>query len=258
MDVGGEVDQPPPRKKGIIFKKRKTDDTATGGEQGKEAVIQLEDLSSFSAKQDKLHAFENDGDGSSVWNRGFPFNVVAEEVVQSFSDIARVEEAGDVGVDQFLQVLGFRLACIGRSQEKKHKKIATEVDQCAVLKEQLISKETVLTELKKNVSDLEGELKVEKENCEKVSKLLKKKETELEDKNKRVIDLTTQMKEFEASREGDILDAFAEGFERAVTQVKFLFPDGGFSLLDPSKVVRDGQLVDDEEVIEEGGDNLVN
>ncbi|QHN99938.1 uncharacterized protein LOC110269575 [Arachis ipaensis] len=157
MDGGGEVNQPPPKKKGIVFKKRKSDMVFIDSEPDKDGVVQLEDLSSFIVKQDKLHIFENDRDGSLVWDRRFPFNVVADEVVECISDISRVDEVGDIGVDQFLQVLGFRLAFIGHSQEKKHKKAVLETAEDVVLREQLSSKETALTELKKKFSDVEKE-----------------------------------------------------------------------------------------------------
>ena len=39
-----------------------------------------------------------------MWSQKFPFNIVADEVVQTVTDVRRVEEVGDIGVDQFLQV----------------------------------------------------------------------------------------------------------------------------------------------------------
>ncbi|QHO00299.1 uncharacterized protein DS421_13g405340 [Arachis hypogaea] len=64
------------------------------------------------------------------------------------------------------------------------------------------------------------------------------------------------MKPMESNRETNILDVFAKGFELAVTQAKFLAPDGDFTAMDLSKVVQDRLLEDDEEAAEEGDDNL--
>lgn len=96
-----EVNQPAQKKKGIVFKKRKSE--VINLEEGEKAVP-LSELSNFTVKQEKLHSFEEEGDGSSVWDKKFPFNVLADEIVQSAPDVARIEEVGDVGIDQFMQV----------------------------------------------------------------------------------------------------------------------------------------------------------
>lgn len=150
-------------------------------------------------------------------------------------------------------MLGFRLASIGRSQEKKHRKSVGEVSQVSELKEQLLLKETSIVELKKKLSEVENELKVQKECYKEISGLLKKKENDLSSLSTQVVEVSAKMKDLENRREGDVLDAFAEGFQRAVNQARFLCPEEDFSAMDPGKVIRDGNLVDDEE--EEGGDN---
>lgn len=154
------------------------------------------------------------------------------------------------------QVLGFRLVSIGRSQEKKHRKMLRTAAESDVLKGQLESKESVLSKLKKELDVVKEELRLEKENHERDVETLRKKENDLSIMSEQMIEVTLKMKKMEASREAEILDAFAEGFERAVTQAKFMVPDGNFTAMDPSKVVREGHLVDDEEVAEEGDDNL--
>ncbi|XP_052117675.1 uncharacterized protein LOC127747623 [Arachis duranensis] len=251
-DGGAEVDQPL-KKKSIVFKKRKSDAVAEN-EGPEEERLQLDDLPNFVLKQEKLHSFDEDEESSSVWCKKFPFGVVADEVVQSEIDKNRVEAVGDVGVDQYLQVLGFRLASIGRSQEKKHRKGLSEASKIVKLKEELVLSESSAKDLKKKLTDTESKLKVEKECHERISALLKEKENDLSSVNERLTDLSAKMKKFEENKQGDILDAFAEGFVRAVNQAKFLFPDGDFGAMDPAKVIRDGKLVDDEEVSE--NDNL--
>nr|XP_025661209.1 uncharacterized protein LOC112756804 [Arachis hypogaea] len=254
-DGGAEVDQPPPRKKGIVFKIRKSD--AVENEGGvEEEKMRLDDLPNFILKQEKLHAFEEEEENSSVWSKKFPFSVVSDEIVQSEVDRSRVDAVGDLGVDQYLQVLGFRLASIGRSQEKRHKKELSEASNIAKLKEQLMLSEASAKDLKKKLSETESELKVEKECHERISALLKEKENDLSSINDRLTELSVKMKKFEENKQGDILDAFAEGFERAVNQAKFLVPGGDFSAMDPAKVIQGDKLIDDEEVVEEGDDNL--
>ncbi|XP_025639738.1 uncharacterized protein [Arachis hypogaea] len=247
-----EVNQPAQKKKGIVFKKRKSE--VINLEEGEKAVP-LSELSNFTVKQEKLHSFEEEGDGSSVWDKKFPFNVLADEIVQSAPDVARIEEVGDVGIDQFMQVLGFRLVSIGRSQEKRHKMMLGNSLEITELKEQLKSKEIVLTELKEELSVSKEKLKLVKEDHERAVESLGKKVNELSTMSDQIIEVTAKLKHMESNHEAEILDAFAEGFERAVIQAKFLHPEEDFTALDPSKVVRDGQLVDDEEVVEEEGNN---
>ncbi|XP_072089618.1 uncharacterized protein [Arachis hypogaea] len=256
-----EVNQPVQKKKGIIFKKRKSevvnlDEGEKAGQLDEgEKVVQLDELSAFSIKQERLHSFVEEGDGSSVWDKKFPFNVVADEVVQSASDVARIEEVGDVGIDQYMQVLGFRLVSIGRSQEKRHRKMSQDVAGVDELKEQLRKKDALITDLKKELSVLKEKLKLEKEEHEKAVESLGKKVNELSTMSDQIIEVTSKLKQMESSREADVIDAFAEGFERAVIQAKFLHPGEDFAAMDPSKIVQDGQLVDDEEAAEEEGNN---
>ncbi|QHO45504.1 uncharacterized protein DS421_6g179550 [Arachis hypogaea] len=255
MEIGAEVNQPEPKKKGFVFKKRKSDAINIDDDETTKA-IQLNELSNFTLKQERLHGFEEEGDGSSVWEKNFPFSVVVDEIVQASSDLGRIEGVGDVGIDQFIQVVGLRLASIGRAQEKKHKKMLRAATENIVVKEQLETKEKSLIELRKEIAAVKEELKLEKESHEKDVETLSKKEKELDNTSEQIVVLTLKLKKMESSREGEILDAFAEGFERAVTQAKFLLPDGDFTAMDPSKIVREGDLVDDEEVAEEDGDNL--
>ncbi|QHN98165.1 uncharacterized protein DS421_18g633690 [Arachis hypogaea] len=167
-----EVNQPAQKKKGIVFKKRKSE--VINLEEGEKAVP-LSELSNFTVKQEKLHSFEEEGDGSSVWDKKFPFNVLADEIVQSAPDVARIEEVGDVGIDQFMQVLGFRLVSIGRSQEKRHKMMLGNSLEITELKEQLKSKEIVLTELKEELSVSKEKLKLVKEDHERAVESLGKR-----------------------------------------------------------------------------------
>ncbi|QHO50274.1 uncharacterized protein DS421_1g21180 [Arachis hypogaea] len=255
-DGGAEVDQPPPKKKGIVFKKRKSDVVVENEGPVEEEKLQLDDLPNFIVRQEKLHSFEEEEENSSIWSKKFPFSVVADEIVQSEVDRNRVEAVGDLGVDQYLQVLGFRLASIGRSQEKKHKKGLSEASKIVKLKEKLVLSDASAKDLKKKLSETETELKVEKECHERISALLKENENDISSINERLTELSAKMKKFEENKQGDILDAFAEGFERAVNQAKFLVPGGDFGAMDPAKVIQGGKLVDDEEVVEEGDDNL--
>ncbi|XP_020979104.1 uncharacterized protein LOC110271857 [Arachis ipaensis] len=103
VDGGGEVDQPMPVKKNFVFKKRKIEDVNLDSDVGeKNEGIPLEELSSFVKNQEKLHGFLVDDNSSSLWDKKFPFMVVADEVLQSASDQALVEEVGDVAVNQYL------------------------------------------------------------------------------------------------------------------------------------------------------------
>ncbi|RYR51283.1 hypothetical protein Ahy_A06g026309 [Arachis hypogaea] len=61
---------------------------------------------------------------TSLWSEHFPFTVLADEHGQSPADVKLVHEVGDVGVAQYLQVIGARLMCIGQTEELKHSKTA--------------------------------------------------------------------------------------------------------------------------------------
>ncbi|QHO31744.1 uncharacterized protein DS421_8g244190 [Arachis hypogaea] len=131
-------------------------------------------------KQEKLYGFSNGGDGSSVWDRNFPFMVVADEIFQSTSDVMLVNDVSDIGVDQSLQVLRFQLGSISQSQEEKHKKMLKKTNDLEGLKEDLDLKKKVIDKLKKNFAkEKEEELMVIKSSYEKDTKLLKKKEGDL-------------------------------------------------------------------------------
>nr|XP_025664739.1 uncharacterized protein LOC112763227 [Arachis hypogaea] len=143
-DGGVEVNQPIPKRRKIVFKKKKTDliDVDVSNyllENGKE--ILLEELTTFVSNQETLHGFADGGDGSSVWDKNFSFMVVADETFQSSSNVTLVNE-----------VVEFRLASIGRSREVKHKKLLEKTDKLACLREDLNLKNDLIAGMKKKFS----------------------------------------------------------------------------------------------------------
>ncbi|XP_020965908.1 uncharacterized protein LOC110266177 [Arachis ipaensis] len=101
--------------------------------------------------------------------------VILDEVCQSSADVAVANEAGDVSIDQFMQVLGLRLASLGRSQEIKHRKVLGQMEDLSKLREELSLKKTLVTDLESKLSMKEEELKLIVEKYQKEAKLLKKR-----------------------------------------------------------------------------------
>ncbi|XP_016178020.1 uncharacterized protein LOC107620361 [Arachis ipaensis] len=180
--------------------------------------------------------------------------VITNEFGQSPVDKAIAEEAGDVTVDQFLQelVIRLRIASLGRSQEIRHRKSSRLSEESNKLNEELKSKKSVIAELEARLVEKEKELTSVKDKYDKEADMLKKKSAELSSMQEQMIEATMKMKELEKGKQTEILDAFVEGFERAILQVKFLLPGQDLSQMDPRKIVRDGSLVDDEEIVEDG------
>ncbi|MED6133466.1 hypothetical protein PIB30_028532 [Stylosanthes scabra] len=145
-----------------------------------------------------------------------------------------------------MQVYAARLLCIGRYDElKARKEIEQKKEDSAKLQKnmerekklQLAMEHVALKE--KDVLDLKSENEELKGKVEK----LEKDKTCLE------------AREAETSKEHHGYEMLVVGFERAMKQAGFFFPEVKFDQLDPIKVVHNGALVDEDEVDAEGGDD---
>jgi len=126
-----------------------------------------------------------------------------------------------------------------------------------VMKEELRKSKNVVSELQSKLADTEKSLKETKDSYAKDVEDLKKKEADLASMETRLIDVTARLKEMEKKKKSDeILDSFVEGFERAALQANFIALGVDFFKLDPSKIVRDGKMVEDDGVAEDEAENI--
>ncbi|XP_020961103.1 uncharacterized protein LOC110263703 [Arachis ipaensis] len=215
----------------------------------------MEELHRFCENQKKLHGFVERSEGLSLWGKDHPFMITVDEVCQTPSDVSLAEEVGDVAIDQYMQVVGLRLASLGRIREKIHRKMVEKREDLS-LKEELAVKVAKVSELEVKLFEVKKHLKEVKESYAKDVEDLKKKEADLSSLSTRMIEVTAQMKELEKNKQGEILDSFLEGFERAVLQVRFLAPEVDLLAMDPGKIVHDGVMVEDDGATEQGDENM--
>ncbi|MED6119410.1 hypothetical protein PIB30_011475 [Stylosanthes scabra] len=153
-----------------------------------------------------------------IWSEHFPFSVLAEEYFQSNSDFDLIESVDGVTRAQFMQVYAARLLCLGRYEELR----AREEAENARAREEVASVQ--------RAAFLEG-----------------KRNSRFKDRCGAIEGEALEKKEAKTSKEDHGYDMMAAGFERALKQAQFLFPDIKFDKLDPVKVVHNGVLVDDDE-----------
>ncbi|XP_072088841.1 uncharacterized protein [Arachis hypogaea] len=203
----------------------------------------------------KLHEISEHSEYFSVWGKEYPYMAVVDEYCQSSGDVSLAKEVGDMAIGEYMQVVGLRLASLGRSQELKYKKASLEKSEISLLKEELTKAKAASSGLENRLSETEKLLKETKESYVRDVEDLKKKESDLASMQSRLIEVTAQYKDMEKKKADEILDSFVEGFERARLQVKFLVPDADLSGMDPGKIVRDGQLIEDDGDAEDEADN---
>ncbi|XLU26782.1 hypothetical protein S245_062848, partial [Arachis hypogaea] len=133
-------------------------------------------------------------------------------------------------------VIGARIVAVGRAEElalEKENKSAMDVTKLSLA---LKEKERTIAELS---ADLSEEKRLRLSSAEEV------KAAKVENDR-----LGLRIKELQA----EVYEAFAQGFERAASQVRVLFPESDVDKLDATKVVVGGQLVDDEAAAADEGE----
>ncbi|XLU59394.1 hypothetical protein S245_018603 [Arachis hypogaea] len=185
--------------------------------------------------QRRLHAYREDDSMRSLWSRFFSFATLADEVCRFPEDSKMIEEVGRAGMSRFLQVIGARLVAIGRVQELAVESEVKDSVEISELSTAVQEKEKMITELSSSLKGKEEELAEEKRLH---SSVLEGNKT-LTSENDR---LMARVKELE----NEIYEAFAQGFERATDQVRVLFPEVDAAKLDATKIIVDGELIDDE------------
>ncbi|XP_020962537.1 myosin-4-like isoform X2 [Arachis ipaensis] len=247
-------DQPIARKKNFSLKRKRAEidtqkntivDLINFKVAGKK--ISLGEIEKFIKNQKELHGYKRNIDPLSMWSEHFPFMLMADEYGQCSTDVKLVHDVDDVGIAQYLQVIGGRLLSIGRTQELKHASDTFDKKSMEKLMQENLEKEK-----KFRVALEQIELKDEKMKglMEKMLQLEEKEKKLDEDKvdlQTKVMELTMEKKSLETDKENHGFEMFIFGFDRAVEQVRFIAPTLDFAVMDPCKVVINGQLVDDDQ-----------
>ncbi|QHO19251.1 uncharacterized protein DS421_11g327240 [Arachis hypogaea] len=196
-----------------------------------ESSMILEKVESAYESQKRLHGYDENEHARSLWAKLYPFSTMADELCCFPDDMKMIEEVGRAGV------IGARIVAIGRAQELALDREQTEASHVEELSGIIQEKDQKIAELVASIEKKELELADEKRLQKSSSEKLKVVESENDQ-------LSSRIKE----SEGGIYEAFAQGFDRAVSQVKVLYPEADSSKLDVMKVVVNGKLVEDESV----------
>ncbi|XP_020978598.1 uncharacterized protein LOC110271725 isoform X2 [Arachis ipaensis] len=144
-----------------------------------------------------------------------------------------------LGTSHFLQVIGAHIVAIGRTQELALEKEKKEALSAAELSAAVQEKEKVIIELSSFLKRKETEL-IEERRLQ-LSSAEQKKTVKSENDQ-----LVARLKELET----DVYEAFAQGFDRVVSQVKVFFPEADVMKLDATKVVVNNELVNNDAMVE--------
>ncbi|KAL4328294.1 hypothetical protein AHAS_Ahas13G0185700 [Arachis hypogaea] len=150
--------------------------------------------------------------------------MITDEFGQFSRDKAMAEEVGDIAVAQFMQVIGLWVVSLGRSQEIRHRNSSGLSEELDKLSKELNTKKNVIADLEAKLLEKKKELTIVKDKYDKEAKQLKKRDADLSSMQEKMIEVTVKAKELEKVKQAEILDAFVEGFERAILQAKFLLP----------------------------------
>ncbi|KAL4294113.1 hypothetical protein AHAS_Ahas18G0195600 [Arachis hypogaea] len=204
------------------------------------AIFTLEEISATYESQVVLHGYR-EGPCNSLWSSGYPFMAVADEVAQVDSDVKIIHDVGKVGVARYLQVIGARLLSIGRTSELDDILEGDQVAAIKKLKESLEERDARAEKLKTKVRGLKEKVKNVESELQKVRRDLESKVEEAEKANAQIPEL-----------QEEVLSAFTLGFDRAIAQIGVLSPSFDVSKLDVTKIVSNGQLLDDEALSDKG------
>ncbi|MED6128491.1 hypothetical protein PIB30_098483 [Stylosanthes scabra] len=186
----------------------------------------LSEMVLFAESQKGLHGYVENADLTSLWCEHHPIMSIADSHFQSPGDVRMLNEIGYVAINRFLQVVGKRQANIDKLLD-----IINENEiAVAKLSNALKAQEIEVGELKKQVQEMQPQVK---------------KMTELQAEIERMHKV---LKEAEEVKMNYGIDMFIQGFSRAVSQVRELEPNFKVEAMDVAKVVINGALVDDDYV----------
>ncbi|MED6163671.1 hypothetical protein PIB30_082251 [Stylosanthes scabra] len=181
--------------------------------------------------------------------------LIAAQMEELVGELAQNSRDAELRHAKFLQVIGAQMILLGQTLEQtmlkqKEKEKETEVELRNALKE----KEKAEMELKaamEAIHEKEKEIMLLKTTVKELPELLKKSDVEKRDLRARVEEMEKMVRKQKETTHDKMCEAFIQGFDRAISQAKFLASEADFSEAHCLKVVMDGKLVDAEELEEE-------
>ncbi|KAJ1421979.1 hypothetical protein SESBI_13307 [Sesbania bispinosa] len=214
---------------------------------------------------------KTDSEIASVFDRRFPTDQIIQNHLNKHDDHLRVNKVGLVNTAKMAQSFNLQNAFLNYALESGISSLESDlVEKNRLLKEQaetidkarLVS--TELENLRKKFQDVtleKDKLRGDLNNCKKEKEtsdiLLKQTTTSLKETSDKLKDAEEKLAAEQVGRKTDTNNLKAEisfqyevGFEKAVGQIKFLYPDLKVDEVGPFKEIKDGELVeipDDEE-----------
>ncbi|XP_072067673.1 uncharacterized protein [Arachis hypogaea] len=162
---------------------------------------------------------------------------------------------GMEGLGKFVQIIGSRLMCVGRTTELIGAEQQEVVDKAAAVER---SYKTKIDELEKSIKERDdvivSAVAKAKESEEEVTRLrdqIRLLQSEVMENDVAKGGLTARIHELEENG----MEMFSYGFERAVSQISLLAPEFDIGRLDMTKIVANGKLAVDG-TVEEHDENI--
>ncbi|XP_057431461.1 uncharacterized protein LOC130724272 isoform X2 [Lotus japonicus] len=200
--------------------------------------------------QSVLQVCENEfvGEALTLWDKQFPIPDLIDTCLTKSKDVEKVKKLNPQQLSHALETYTVQSAFLARSLEKEWEQHEKDFETLKKINEELKGQ---LDKAEKDVDDLRNKFYILKlENREKDLKI---KELEDEKKNlvtsleidRDVLKVTCENLEAEVEElKGEVALKYASGFEKALMQVRFLYPNSNLEETGPFKVVKDGKLVD--------------
>ncbi|XP_057431507.1 uncharacterized protein LOC130724318 [Lotus japonicus] len=200
-----------------------------------------------------LHECENKGVGEALtlWDKQFPIPDIIDTCLTKSKDVEKVKKLGPQQLSRALETYTVQSAFLARSLEKELEQHEKDFE---TLKRSNGELKGQLDKAKKSEKDLDDlRKKLDTLELENIEKDLKIKELEKEKKNlvtsleidHAVLKVTCENHEAEVEElKSEVALKYASGFDKAIMQVRFLYPNSNLEETGPFKVLQDGKLVD--------------
>ncbi|XP_057431497.1 uncharacterized protein LOC130724309 [Lotus japonicus] len=191
------------------------------------------------------------GEASSLRDKQFPISDLIDTYLTNNKDVEKVKNLNSEKLCQALETYALQTTFLAQSLEKRWEQHEKDFETLKRSNEELKGQLDKAKKAEKDLDDLRK--KFHAQELENIVKDLKFKEMEEEKKNL-VTTLETDRDELKVACEnleaeveelkGEVALKYASGFDKAIMQVRFLYPNSNLEETGPFKVVKDGKLVD--------------
>ncbi|QHN85282.1 uncharacterized protein DS421_16g536040 [Arachis hypogaea] len=150
-------------------------------------------------------------------------------------DMVLTRRTGVEGMGKFIQIVASRLMCVGRATELLGSEQQAMADKISGLEFFLKEKDEVVISVTLKMKEKEDEV------C-RLQEQIRLLQAEIKDNDKTKGEMTSRLAELEEEK----MDMFVAGFDRAISQVTLFLPNFNVEKLNVTKIVVNGELVDDE------------